>query len=51
MGALTADKTITSDDIGKIQVKPQRTYVAVRLTVIKEAMDLLKHGKIKGRTF
>ena len=51
VGALTADKTITSDDIGKIQVKPQRTYVAVRLTVIKEAMDLLKHGKIKGRTF
>lgn len=51
VGALTADKTITSDDIGKIQVKPQRTYVAVKLTVIKEAMDLLKHGKIKGRTF
>ena len=51
VGALTADKTMTGNDIGKIKVMPTRAFVAVKREDSKQALHLLTEGKIKGRTF
>jgi len=51
VGALTADKSMTFEQIGKIQVSPNWAYVAVQRASIKRAFKLLSEGKLKGRKF
>lgn len=51
VGALTANKTLAGDDIGKIKVMPTRAFVAVKRQDSKKALELLSEGKIKGRSF
>jgi len=51
LGALTGDAGLPSDAIGKIDVFPTRTYVAIARDSYDLAIQRLRHGKIKGRTF
>jgi ATP-independent RNA helicase DbpA len=51
MGALTGDAGLPADAVGKIDTFATRTYVAVRRTLARKALDKLRSGKIKGRTF
>ena len=51
VGALTGDAGLPVDAIGKIDTFATRTYVAVKRSHAQKAMDKLRVGKIKGRTF
>jgi len=51
LGALTKDAGIPGDAVGKIDVFPTRTYVAIASALHETAMRRLRAGKIKGRTF
>lgn len=51
VGALTKDKQITFDKIGKIQVKINRSYVAIAESDWKLAFKLIDQGQLKGRKF
>jgi ATP-independent RNA helicase DbpA len=51
LGALTGDAGLPAEAIGKIDVFPTRTYVAVKRGLHDQALQRLRAGKIKGRTF
>jgi ATP-independent RNA helicase DbpA len=51
LGALTGDAGLAGTAIGKIDVFPTRTYVAVKRGLHDQALQRLRAGKIKGRTF
>jgi ATP-independent RNA helicase DbpA len=51
LGALTKDAGIPADAVGKIDVFPTRTYVAIASEWYERAMRRLRAGKIKARTF
>ncbi|MER2490577.1 ATP-dependent RNA helicase DbpA [Catenovulum sediminis] len=51
LGALTRDKDLTGDDIGKIQLFDNWAYVAVPRDKRKLALEKIVKGKLKGRTF
>ncbi len=51
VGALTNGADITGDQIGKIQVLHNRTYVAVVRELNKVALNKLSTGKLKGKSF
>ena len=51
LGALTAKKSITANDVGKINIYDFCAYVAVKQVKLKEALKLLTQGKLKGRSF
>ena len=51
VGALTGDAGIPVAMIGKIDVFPTRTYVAIAREWHDRARQRLRDGKIKGRTF
>ena len=51
LGALTGAAGMKAQDIGKIDVFPTRSYVAVRASLLKAALAGLQAGKIKGRSF
>ena len=51
VGALTADDGITFEQIGKIQVSANWSYIAVQRDMIKVAFKKLSEGKLKGRKF
>ncbi|RAU19006.1 ATP-dependent RNA helicase DbpA [Nitrincola tibetensis] len=51
LGALTASSELTGDVIGKINVTDFSTYVAIERAASPRALELLKEGKIKGRSF
>lgn len=51
VGALTGDAGISKDAIGKIDVFPTRSYVAIARNKAKHALEQLRNGKIKGRKF
>jgi ATP-independent RNA helicase DbpA len=51
LGALTGDAGLPGDAVGKIDVFPTRTYVAIARKWHDQAMQKLRAGKIKGRTF
>jgi ATP-independent RNA helicase DbpA len=51
LGALTKDAGIPGDAVGKIDVFPTRTYVAIASAWCETAMRRLRAGKIKARTF
>jgi ATP-independent RNA helicase DbpA len=51
VGALTGDAGIPGIMVGKIDVFPTRTYVAIAREWHEQARQRLRDGKIKGRTF
>src|SRR5690606_12357733 len=51
VGALTGDAGLHKDAIGKIDVYPTRSYVAIARTQATKALQALRAGKIKGRRF
>ena len=51
LGALTGDGGLPADAIGKIDIFPKRTYVAVQRRSFEQALEVLRAGKIKGRKF
>lgn len=50
LGALTRDGLLAGDQVGKIRVFDQCTYVAVSRPAAREALQLLARGKVKGRS-
>ena len=54
LGALTAEtpgmRTLTREQVGKIAVTDQSTYVAVAREIVGEAVRKLSTGKLKGKT-
>lgn len=51
VGALTGENGISGDQVGKIHVSDNWSYIAVQRDVIKVAFKKLSEGKLKGRTF
>lgn len=51
LGALTGDAGLPASAVGKIDVFPTRTYVAIDRVAHVRAMQRLRAGKIKGRAF
>ncbi len=51
LGALTGDAGLPAEAIGKINVFPTRTYVAIARESYERALQRLRAGKIKGRVF
>ena len=51
LGALTGDAGLPGDAVGKIDVFPTRSYVAIARNFHGKAVERLRAGKIKGRTF
>ena len=49
LGALTGDAALSGDDIGKITILDNSSYVAVQRTALRQAMNYLANGKVKGR--
>ena len=47
----TGDAGLPGTAVGKIDVFPTRTYVAVAREWLDQALRRLRAGKIKGRTF
>ncbi len=50
LGALTGDAGLAGSDIGKIDIFDMSSYVAIERTALRQAMNYLAQGKIKGRT-
>ena len=51
VGALTGDAGVHKDAIGKIDVFPTRSYVAIARGKANHALEQLRAGRIKGRKF
>jgi len=51
LGALTGDIGLAGTDVGKIDLHPTRTYVAIRRERSERALHGLRNGKIKARSF
>jgi ATP-independent RNA helicase DbpA len=51
LGALTGSAGLPAEAVGKIDVFPTRTYVAVSAKQADAALARLRAGKIKGRSF
>ena len=51
VGALTGEAGLHKDAIGKIDVYPTRSYVAIARGQATRALERLRGGKIKGRRF
>ncbi|MEH0688138.1 ATP-dependent RNA helicase DbpA [Vibrio cholerae] len=51
LGALTKQAGIDGSKIGKINILPMVSYVAVTHDAVKTALKQLQTGKMKGRTF
>jgi len=51
LGALTGENGITGKQVGKIQLFPNKSYVAVSRDVAQYALRKISEGKLKGRTF
>ena len=49
LGALTAKGALTGDKVGKINIFPYHSYVAVDRTCAKKALSTLSQKNIKGR--
>jgi ATP-independent RNA helicase DbpA len=50
LGALTGEAGFTREQVGKITVTDQSTYVAVARTIAHDAVRKLSAGKVKGKT-
>ncbi len=50
LGALTGDAGLAGNQIGKIKILDNSSYVAIARPVLRQAMNYLTQGKIKGRS-
>jgi ATP-independent RNA helicase DbpA len=50
LGALTGEAGLTREQVGKITVNDQSTYVAIARNIAREAVRKLSAGKVKGKT-
>jgi ATP-independent RNA helicase DbpA len=50
LGALTGEAGFSREQVGKITVTDQSTYVAVERSIAREAVRKLSAGKLKGKT-
>ena len=50
LGALTGEAGFTREQVGKITVTDQSTYVAITRNIAHEAVRKLSAGKVKGKT-
>jgi ATP-dependent RNA helicase DbpA len=50
LGALTGDAGLTREQVGKITVTDQNTYVAVKRNIAREVVRRLTNGKVKGKS-
>ena len=50
LGALTGDAGLAGKQIGKIKILDNSSYVAVARPALRQAMNYLTQGKIKGRS-
>ena len=50
LGALTGDAGLAGEQIGKIKILDNTSYVAVARSALRQAMNYLTQGKIKGRS-
>jgi len=50
LGALTGDAGLDAKHIGKIDIFDMSSYVAVDISVYRQALNYLANGKIKGRS-
>ena len=50
LGALTGDAVLMGSQIGKIDIFDMSSYVAVERTALRQAMNYLAQGKVKGRS-
>lgn len=50
LGALTGDAGLDGSDIGKIDIFDMSSYVAVTKSALRQAMNYLANGKVKGRS-
>jgi ATP-independent RNA helicase DbpA len=51
LGALTGSDGIAGEDVGKINLFDLCAYVAVKRPVAQSALNKLRTGKLKGKTF
>jgi ATP-independent RNA helicase DbpA len=51
LGALTGDMGLPAEIVGKIDIHPRHSYVAIRSDQVGVALQRLRAGKIKGRSF
>ena len=51
LGALTGTNGILGKHVGKIQLFPNKSYVAVNRDVVQDALRKLSEGRMKGRSF
>jgi ATP-independent RNA helicase DbpA len=49
LGALTGDAALPATAVGKIDIFPTRSYVAIARDWHRKALERLRGGKIKGR--
>jgi ATP-independent RNA helicase DbpA len=50
LGALTGEAGFTREQVGKITVTDQTSYVAVNRDIARDAVRKLSAGKVKGKT-
>lgn len=50
LGALTGDAGLAGSQIGKIDIFDMSSYVAIEHSALRQALNYLANGKIKGRT-
>jgi ATP-independent RNA helicase DbpA len=50
LGALTGEAGFSREQVGKITVTDQTTYVAVARNIYREVVRKLSAGKVKGKT-
>ena len=50
LGALTGEAGLIGSQIGKIDIFDMSSYVAIERTALRQAMNYLSQGKIKGRS-
>ena len=49
LGALTGDADLAGSQIGKIDIFDVSSYVAVERAALRQAINYLANGKVKGR--
>ena len=50
LGALTGEAGLIGSQIGKIDIFDMSSYVAIERTALRQAMNYLSEGKVKGRS-
>ncbi len=50
LGALTGDAGLAGSSIGKIDIFDTTSFVAIERTALRQALDYLTNGKVKGRS-